>query len=194
MLLSKALSPFLESIARSPLIPAVRDSRFAPQALHAPGNVVYVLCGTIVSIADIVRPIRDAAKHAFVNVDLVEGLRSDAAAVQFLRDCGVSGVISTHTETLRAARANGLLAVQRSFLLDSQAAINALRSLERFRPDAVELLPAPAAPYVIDQLCIKHPDVVPTAGGLIQTLAQIDELVRIGIRAVSVSDPALWVV
>jgi len=193
MLECTALIPFLDGIACSPVIPAVRDPELVPRALQSPGRVVYVLCGTILTIESIVRPLCDAGKHAFVNVDLVEGLRSDAAAVQFLQGCGATGVISTHTEALRAARTHGLLAVQRSFLLDSQAALNALRSLERFRPDVVELLPAPAAPFVIRELNTKHPEVVPTAGGLIKTLAQIDELVRIGIRAVSVSDPELWI-
>jgi glycerol uptake operon antiterminator len=193
MQLYKESATFLERIDRSPLIPAIRDPRYIPDALQAPGRVVYILCGAVASIAGLVTPFREAGKHSFVNVDLIEGLRSDAAAVAFLRDCGVAGVISTHTETLRAARSHGLMAIQRSFLLDSQAAATALRSLERFRPDAVELLPAPAAPYVIEQLSAKHPGVVPTAGGLIRSLAQIDELVRIGIRAVSVSDASLWI-
>ena len=188
-----APSSFLEHIARSPVIPAVRDPRYIAPALDAPSRVVYILCGTVGAMTTLVRPFREAGKHAFVNVDLVDGLRADGAAVQFLADCGVTGIISTHTEALRSARTRGLLAVQRSFLIDSHAAINALSALERFRPDAVELLPALAAPYVVDRLNLRHPEVVPTAGGLIQSLAEIDALVRIGIRAVSVSDTSLWV-
>jgi glycerol uptake operon antiterminator len=189
-----AATPFLDLIAPSPVIPAVRDARVLGNALRAPGRVVYVLYGAVGTVAQIVEPFRVAGKHAFVNVDLVDGLRSDGAAVQFLADCGATGIISTHTEALRAARTRGLLAVQRSFLLDSHAAGNALSAIDRFRPDAVELLPAPAAPYVIERLVARHPDVVPTAGGLIRTLSEIDDLVRLGIRAVSVSETALWVV
>jgi glycerol uptake operon antiterminator len=113
--------------------------------------------------------------------------------VEFLERSGATGIISTRPETLRAARKRGLCAVQRSFLLDSQAVANALRALERFESDAVELLPAPVAPRVLDTFASAHPDVVLTAGGLVTSLAEVDALVRAGVRAVSISDPALWV-
>jgi glycerol-3-phosphate responsive antiterminator len=57
----------------------------------------------------------------------------------------------------------------------------------------VELLPAPVAPRVVDAFSHAHPDVILTAGGLVASLAEVDALVRAGIRAVSVSDPAMWV-
>ncbi|MGP6191898.1 MAG: glycerol-3-phosphate responsive antiterminator [Vulcanimicrobiaceae bacterium] len=184
---------FLELIARSPVIPAVRQPQHLPQSIAAPSNVVYLLCGSVMTIRDLVDGLRTGGKAAVVNIDLLGGLAGDVPAVQFLESCGVSGVISTHTETLRAARARGLLAIQRSFLLDSHAVANSLRALERFLPDAVEMLPAPAAPRVVAAFSKAQPEVVLTAGGLIGSLAEIDALVRAGIRAVSVSDTTLWV-
>jgi glycerol uptake operon antiterminator len=68
-----------------------------------------------------------------------------------------------------------------------------LRALERFLPDAVEMLPAPAAPRVVAAFSKAHPELVLTAGGLIHSLAEIDALVREGISATSVSDTSLWV-
>jgi glycerol uptake operon antiterminator len=184
---------FLDLISRSPVIPAVRQPQYLPQSIAAPSAVVYLLCGSVMTIRDMVQELRAGGKAAVVNIDLLGGLAGDVPGVQFLEACGVSGVISTHTETLRAARARGLLAIQRSFLLDSHAVANGLRALDRFLPDAVEMLPAPAAPRVVAAFSKAHPDLVLTAGGLIGSLAEIDALVRAGLRAASVSDTSLWV-
>jgi glycerol uptake operon antiterminator len=164
---------FLQLIARSPVIPAVRQPQHLPQSVAAPSSVVYLLCGSVMTIREMVEGLRAGGKAAVVNIDLLGGLAGDVPGVQFLELCGVSGVISTHAETLRAARARGLLAVQRSFLLDSHAVANSLRALERFTPDAVEMLPAPAAPRVVGAFAKAHPEVVLTAGGLITSLAVI---------------------
>jgi glycerol uptake operon antiterminator len=184
---------FAELIGRSPVVPAVRQPQHLERALAAPSGVVYLLCGSVVTIASLVAQVKAGGKAALVNIDLLAGLDGDAAAVEFLDGSGAAGIISTRPETLRAAHKRGLYAVQRSFLLDSQAVVNALRALERFASDAVELLPAPVAPRVADAFAKAHPDVVLTAGGLVTSLAEVDALVRAGIRAVSVSDPAMWI-
>jgi glycerol uptake operon antiterminator len=184
---------FRTLIERSPVIPAVRASEHLGAAIAAPSAVVYLLFGNVMTVPDIVRTLRAGGKTAIVNIDLLAGLDGSASAVQFLESCHVAGIISTHTETLRASRARGLLTVQRSFLLDSQAVGNGLRALDRFEPDAVELLPAPVAPRVVATFSRAHPDVVLTAGGLVASLAEIDELVRAGVCAVSVSDPVMWI-
>jgi len=127
-----------------------------------------------------------------VNLDLVGGLAKDAAAVEYLASHGVDGIISTHVEPLRAARAKSLLAVQRSFLLDSLALANAVRAVERFRPDAIELLPAPVAPRAVAAIGRVAFDLPLIAGGLVASMREIDELLRAGISGVSASDRQLW--
>jgi glycerol uptake operon antiterminator len=175
------------------VIPAVRRPHDIERAIAAPSAVVYLLCGSVVTIAELVALLAAGEKTALVNIDLLAGLDGDASGVEFLERSGVAGIISTRPETLRAARKRGLYTVQRSFLLDSQAVANALRALERFESDAVELLPAPVAPRVVEAFSRAHPDVVLTAGGLVASLTEVDSLVRAGVRAVSVSDPSLWV-
>ncbi len=154
---------------------------------------MYLLFGSVLTVADLIASLRDSGKSTLVNIDLLGGLGADASAVQFLERAGAVGIISTHSEALRASRSRGLCAVQRSFLLDSQAVTQVLRAVDRFAPDAVELLPAPVAPRVVERFNAAHPDVVLTAGGLVDSLAEVDALVRAGIRAVSVSDPEIWI-
>lgn len=176
----------------APIIPAVRSAEHLSLAQAAPSRIIYLLTGNVATIAEMVGSLRSHDKVPVVNLDLLGGFSGDASAVTYLAGCGVAGVISTHPEVLKACRARDLMAIQRSFMLDSLALNNSVRALERFVPDAVEVLPAPVAPRVLPQLRTPHPSLLVIAGGLITTMKEIDELVGAGIDAVSVSDPRLW--
>jgi glycerol uptake operon antiterminator len=185
----------LDALLRdSRVIPALRDARDLDTAAAAPAQLVWVLTGEVHGIGELLARLAAADKTTCVNLDLVAGLASDAAAVRYLARCGARGVISTHTPALKAAQGEGLLAVQRTFLLDSQALATARRSIERFVPDAVEVLPAPVAPRAIAPLRAIAPTLPIIAGGLVASLAEVDQLVRAGIDAVSASEKMLWIV
>jgi glycerol uptake operon antiterminator len=180
-------------LAQTPIIPAVRAPEFLLRSAHAPGKIVYFLFGNPEGIGEMANTVSDAGKVPIVNIDLAGGLARDQAAVSFLAHRNVQGVISTHPEPLRAARDFGLFAIKRTFLLDSAALDSALRSLDQFEPDALEVLPAMAAPHILEKLRRRYPDLPVIAGGLITTVREIEDLVRQGINSVSVSDPCLWV-
>jgi len=184
---------FADLVRTWPIIPAVRKPEDLDASIASPSQIVYLLCGTILTIEDLVGALHNAGKIPIVNLDLQVGLAKDATAVAFLERCGAAGIISTHPETLRSARSRNMMAVQRSFILDSQALTNSLRALNRFMPDAVELLPAPAASRVVPAFANAHPNLTLIAGGLITSLHEIDQLINDGVHAVSVSLPTLWV-
>jgi glycerol uptake operon antiterminator len=175
------------------IIPAVRTSEFLPRSAQAPGKIVYFLFGNPEEIREMAGLVTAAGKVPIVNIDLAAGLARDQAAISYLANRNVQGIISTHPEPLRAARDLGLFAIKRTFLLDSAALDSALRSLEQFEPDALEVLPAMAAPHILDKLRQLYPALPVIAGGLIRTLREIQELVEQGINSVSVSDSCLWV-
>ena len=175
------------------IIPAVRAPEFLIQAAASPGKIVYFLFGNPEDTGDMAAAVVTAGKVPIVNIDLAAGLSRDQAAISFLAHRQVQGIISTHPEPLRAARDFGLFAIKRTFLLDSSALESALRSLDQFEPDALEVLPALAAPYILTRLHRSHPDLPVVGGGLIKTLREIEGLVQQGISAVSVSDHSLWI-
>jgi glycerol uptake operon antiterminator len=154
---------------------------------------VFLLCGTPLVIRDFVARLTDAGKLPIANMDLLSGFARDAAAIEFLAQAGVAGVISTHQDVLRAARSQGLLALQRTFAIDSVAVANSLRTLEHFLPDIIELLPAIAAPLVLPMIHNLRPNLPVIGCGLVLSFMQIEELVRQGVTSVSVSDPSLWI-
>ena len=134
------------------IIPAVRAPEFLPRSAQAPGKIVYFLFGNPEEIREMAELVTAAGKVPIVNIDLAAGLARDQAAISYLAHRNVQGIISTHPEPLRAARDLGLFAIKRTFLLDSAALDSALRSLDQFEPDALEVLPAMAAPHILDKL------------------------------------------
>jgi glycerol uptake operon antiterminator len=175
------------------IIPAVRSREFLLHGTECPGKIVYFLFGNPEDIGEMAEEVIAAGKVPIVNVDLAAGLTRDHAAISYLAHRHVQGIISTHPEPLRAAREFGLFAIKRTFLLDSAALDSALRSLDQFEPDALEVLPAMAAPCIVDKLHRLYPSLPVIAGGLIKTLREIEALVQQGINSVSVSDSSLWV-
>lgn len=175
------------------IIPAVRSAEFLVPSSLAPGKIVYFLFGNPENAADMMEGVAAAGKVPIINIDLAAGFARDHAAVSYLAHHHVQGIISTHPEPLRAARDLGLFAIKRTFLLDSAALESAVRSLDQFMPDALEVLPALAAPHIVHRLHDMYPALPVIAGGLVTTLREIECLVGQGINAVSVSDSRLWV-
>jgi glycerol uptake operon antiterminator len=181
-------------LEQSRIIPSIRIGENIPTACASPAKIVFLMFGTPVTIGDLVTQLKDSGKFPIVNIDLLSGFARDAAAIEFLAKSGAPGVISTHQDTLRAARSQGLLVVQRTFAIDSVAVANSFRTLEHFLPDIIELLPAIAAPLIIPMLRPIRPRLPVIGCGLVSSLMQVDELVRQGVASVSASNPSLWIV
>ncbi|WP_260703543.1 glycerol-3-phosphate responsive antiterminator [Edaphobacter flagellatus] len=183
-----------EALKESPVIAAVRSEETLESALASPVRLVYLLFGNPMNLERMIAAARSRKKLLLVNADLLQGFSRDAYAVEYLAHCDASGIISTHHGTLQAARTHGLITVLRTFMIDSAAVEGAKRFLAHFQPDAVELLPAIAAPVVLDSIREAHPTLKVIAGGLISDLKQVESLVQAGVDAVSLSRPGLWVV
>jgi glycerol uptake operon antiterminator len=185
----KILETLLE---QSRIIPAVRNPELLSKATAASSKIIYLLCGTPENIGEMAAQVTASGKMAIVNLDLVSGFARDAAAIEYLSHRGIRGIISTHQVPLRAARDAGLFAIQRTFLLDSAALQSALRSVEQARLDAIEVLPAIVAPYLVRELNRGRPALPVIAGGLVQSLRQIQDLIDQGVNSVSVGNSEFW--
>jgi glycerol uptake operon antiterminator len=177
----------------SPIIPALRNPALLDRALVAHGRIIYLLCGSLGNLDDLVGRIKDAGKSPIVNIDLISGFSRDKSALTYLAEHGVEGIISTHAECLNQARALGLYVIQRTFLLDSAAMANIRSQLKAGRADAIEVLPALALPKLIPIAKEVAPEIPLVGGGLIGTMEEITTLLDLGVRAVSVSEPQLWI-
>jgi glycerol uptake operon antiterminator len=184
----------LQVLAECSIIAAVNSPDTFDEALASPTRAIYLLTGTPLSLPKMLERARSLGKVCLVNIDFLEGLSRDRHAVEFIAAHKVDGIVSTRFETLKAAHAVGLYTVQRTFGIDSAAVSAALRSLSQFVPDAMEVLPAMAAPKVARRLLQAHPGLTLIGGGLIENVSEIEALLAAGIHSVSVSDPRLWLI
>jgi glycerol uptake operon antiterminator len=176
------------------IIAAVNGIDTFEAALAAPTRAIYLLAGNPLNLPRMLERARDHDKICLVNIDFLDGLNRDRHAVEFLAVHKVAGIVSTRFEALKAAHGFGLVTVQRTFAIDSAAVAAALKSMGQFLPDAMEVLPAMAAPKVAIRLRAAYPRLTIIGGGLIENVREIEELLAVGINSVSVSDPRLWLI
>lgn len=181
-------------LANCSIIAAVNKVEVFDSALESPANAIYLLSGNPLTIPGMLARARARSKACLINIDFLDGLSRDRYAVEFLAAHHVDGIVSTRIEALKAAHTLNLITVQRTFAIDT-AAINAtLKSLNQFLPDAMEVLPAMAAPKVAKRLHAAFPNLAIIGGGLIESVREIEELLKAGVRSVSVSDSRLWLI
>jgi len=185
--------PLRALLAESPIIPALRNPALLDRALAAHGRIVYLLCGNLGNLDDLVGQVKGAGKSPIVNIDLISGFSRDKSALAYLAEHGVEGIISTHAECLNQAQSLGLYVIQRTFLLDSAAMSNICAQIKAGRVDAIEVLPALALPKLLPIAKEIAPDIALVGGGLISTMEEITTLLDQGVQAVSVSEPQLWI-
>lgn len=182
----------LKLLCSGSVIPAARtpeDFKFALENTSGPS--VIVLFGDILILPGMLAKAQSHKKRLFVHLDLIEGIGKDEAGIRFLARMGVNGLITTKAYLCKAAREEGMIAIQRLFLMDSEALRTGINLARKYKPDAVEVLPASVPDSAIKHL--KAETGLPVlGGGLIHTKEDVESAIRNGICAVSVSSTELW--
>ena len=124
-------------------------------------------------------------------MDLVEGLGNREIAVDGLvKLCHPDGIISTRMPQIRRAQQLGVLAIQRTFMLDSISLQNLLAQIDAHRPDFIEVLPG-IIPGVIREITEKT-SIPLIAGGLIRSKQDVIQALQAGVIAVSTTCQDVW--
>lgn len=130
-------------------------------------------------------------KATFVHVDFIEGLSNTKSAIEYIANVWQpKGIITTKSNLIKFAKEEGLMTVQRIFLIDGSAMRKGIEIAHSGRPDAIEVLPG-IMPSIIDNLTkLTHLPII--AGGLISEKQQIIDGLQAGALAISAGDPKLW--
>lgn len=177
-----------------PIIASIVSNEAFDAALAAPTRMLYLLIGNPLTLPGLLKRAQDHGKTCIANLDFLEGLARDRSAVEFLAAHGAAGIVSTHVETLKAAKAMGLKTVQRTFAIDNAAVKTIEKSLAWFVPDAVEVLPAMVAPRIGRRLRRVQAELTIVGGGLIENVKEIEDILAAGVTAVTTSNPRLWMI
>src|SRR5712692_12067245 len=174
------------------MLPAIRDSNTLQQALDIGYRQLLLERGSLLAM---VGPLAAAARQGvaiFVNLDAVEGLAADSAALAFLAtDLGFSGVLSVKPHLLRDAGRFRLRTIQRIHALDSTGLETGLRTLASPAPQALAIAPALAIPHVV--ATVRAVTSVPLWGtGYVTTSEQAQRILAAGAEVVSSSRREVW--
>jgi glycerol uptake operon antiterminator len=173
------------------VIPAAKTVKDFEALLASPYSYIILLQSHIAQLQPLFQLARKQDKRVLLHADLIQGLKHDEAAAQFLcQYIQPYGLISTHSAVLSVAKKHDILAIQRVFLLDSQSLETSLRVLASSTPDYVEVIPG-AMPHVIAE--VKSRAKVPLlAGGFLRTRADVEQALAAGATAVTTSQRQLW--
>ncbi|WP_406607598.1 glycerol-3-phosphate responsive antiterminator [Candidatus Infernicultor aquiphilus] len=155
-------------------------------------TALFILYGDIFNLSQIMKKCKEHKKLVFLHMDLIKGIGRDREGIIYLAKKELcNGIVTTKSNLIEVAKKEGLIAIQRIFLLDSAALNTGEQLLKNNQPDAVEILPGIAAPYFIEHIYKKLSCPV-IAGGLISDKSEIEKLLQRGVLAVSTSKKELW--
>lgn len=174
------------------VIPAPRTPEDFKYAITKTDSAsIILLFGDIIMLPDLLAQAQAYRKRLLVHLDLLEGIGKDEAGIRFLARLGVTGLITTKSHLCKIGREEGMLVIQRLFLLDSDALKTGLHLLHKFQPDALEVLPA-SIPASVVRLLAEETQLPILAGGLMHTPEDVQQSLQNGIYAVSASKRELW--
>lgn len=185
------MPPNVQNLFGKGIIPALRNANEVAQALELGLPAAILLKGDIFDLDKLTRQTQDKLA-VLLHIDLIDGVGRDKPGLAYLsQNFPIAGIVSTRSNLIKEARSLGLLSILRLFILDSTAYATGINLLNSLHPDAVEMLPGVAVPYIQEEIArdIKIPVI---ASGLIKTAQTIQAVLSAGAAAVSTSQTALW--
>jgi glycerol uptake operon antiterminator len=175
----------------NPVIASVKNDAGMRCALDSECRVVFLLYGSILNIRSIVRTLKEHGKIVFVDVDLLEGFANKEIVAEYLKiHTDLDGVLSSKAFMVKAAKGQGLFAVQRFFLIDSISYNNIPKQLKISNADCIEILPG-CMPRVISWL-VEDLTIPLIAGGLVCDKEDVVAALKAGATAIASSNQGVW--
>ena len=172
------------------IIAAVRNSDDFEKALNSAVKMIFDLSPDISSIKERIEKAHGKDKLLFAHIDLASGIGKDKSGIEFLKNLGLDGIISTKAPLIKIAKELGIKAVQRFFIIDSKSVTATVEGIKSSKADMIEIMPGIVV-RVIKML--KTETALPIiAGGLIETDGDVESAVKCGAFAVSTGKHNLW--
>lgn len=185
--MNKKLNDILDD---NPVIPAIKNEAGLDAVLNADSQIVFILYGSILNIADIIEKITASGKMAFVNIDLLEGFASKEIVVQYIRkNTQARGILSSKAQMIKAAKEMGFYTVHRLFIIDSFSFDNLGKQIAISQPDYLEILPG--WPRLISWV-METTNIPIISGGLICCKEDVIAALKAGARAICSTNPEVW--
>lgn len=181
-----------ELLEMNPIIASIKNDEHIDDAVKSDCEVVFLLNGDILSIGKKIKYLQKHDKKVFVHVDMIAGISSSPIIVDFIKnELNVDGILTTKSNIVKRALELELPVVQRFFFIDSMSLENAITSLKKIRPQAIEIMPG-FLPKVIKKIDTIFPNIPIICGGLIDEKDEIINILSYGATSVSATKNTLW--
>lgn len=184
------MSSFKKTLENNPVVAAVKNEKQLENALNSNIEIIFVLFGNILNVAELSEKIHGKNKIGIIHVDLLDGLSNREFALKFLRQkTKFHGIISTKPTMVKIAKKLGFIAIQRVFIIDSLAKKDLKNHMVQ-ECDAIEMLPGVIF-KVIKELSKEISKPIIT-GGLISDKDDILQAIEAGATCISTTNEELW--
>ncbi|MBW7651718.1 glycerol-3-phosphate responsive antiterminator [Anoxybacillus sp. ST4] len=172
-------------------IATIKHPKHMEYFLKTRWKTAFLQTGTISVIKRYVDLLKEHDRYVFIHVEKIPGITCDKEGLQFLaKFIRPHGIVTTKSSLIHLAKKEKLWAIQRLFLVDTDAMMNGLHSIQQVAPDALEVMPG-IVPEMIEYL-VKKTNIPIITGGLIQNKNQILQSIQKGAQAVSSGNPEIW--
>jgi len=172
------------------IIAAVRSEKELSDAINSNVDMIFLLATNIAVLRGEINLVHNAGKKLFVHIDLADGIGKDEYGIKYVKALGADGIISTRNNLVKLAKKIGMLTVQRFFIVDSHSVETTLDSANSSKPDMIEIMPGTLT-KVISRLKKELPMPI-VAGGLIQSIDEVNSAISSGAHMVSTGCRAMW--
>jgi glycerol uptake operon antiterminator len=176
---------------RQRVIPAIRRMKDFEYALELPVEYVVLLDSSLTNLHNIVHYVQQQDKKILVHADLIEGLKTDEYAIDYLaQHVKPDGIISTRRNVILSAKKYGIISILRLFLIDSLAMESGVQNARSTEPNFIEVLPGVAFSAIREVNRLTGIPII--TGGLIKKEEDVEAALAAGAVSVSTSKKALW--
>ena len=180
-----------ELLEVNPIIGAIKEDNL-DNVIKSECDIIFLLNGDILTLKKKVDKLHKYDKKVFVHLDMIQGLSSSPIAVDYIKNTlNIDGIITTKTNIVKRAIELNVNVVQRFFFIDSMSLENAIESLRKIKPQAIEIMPG-IMPKIVKRIHKVYPDIPIICGGLIDNKDEIINVISNGAMAISTSDSKLW--
>ncbi|HBU84306.1 glycerol-3-phosphate responsive antiterminator [Paenibacillus sp. UMB7766-LJ446] len=173
------------------IIPAAKNMKQFEAILDSDYKFGVFLDTHVAQLRNLYQMARGREKNMLLHADLVQGLKNDEYAAQYLcQEIKPFGIISTRAGVITTAKKKGILAIQRLFMLDTIALEKSYSLVKKTQPDFIEVLPGVMSQMIPE---VSERTGIPIlAGGLIRTVEEVELALAAGATAVTTSNKSLF--
>ena len=169
---------------------AVRTEEDFQAALVSKVDIIFLLYSDLLTIEEQIARAHDAGKKLFIHMDFAEGIGKDRVGLEYVKQKGAGGILTTKTGMIRPAKDIGLITVQRFFIVDSHSVDTAVDSIRIAKPDIVEIMPGVVCRKIAEFAQKVNTPIL--AGGLVECEEDVDKAIAAGAKGISTANRKLW--